>query len=144
MAGMIVVGIDGSVSSVAALRWAAQEARLRDAALLIITAYRFPLAFAGAGAGSSVAAPVEQDEAEQLQRDALTAAEAELVGLDVTTHIAAGEGPGHAVVEAARNAQLLVVGSQGLGGVSGFTLGSVSHYCVAHAPCPVVVVPPPA
>lgn len=141
MGSTIVVGVDGSDSSRAALTWAAHEARLRDAALQVVTAYRFPLAFAGAGAGSDVAAPIEQREAESIQREMLADVGPALEGLDVSRSVAGGEGPGHAVIKAAAEADLLVVGTTGRGGVSGFTIGSVSHYCVSHAPCPVVVVP---
>lgn len=137
----IVVGVDGSDASRSALRWAAGEARLRGASLLVLTAYRFPLAFAGVGADATVAAPDEQEQAERIQRAVLDEAADDLAGLDVATSIEAGEGPGHAIVSAAEDADLLVVGQHGLGGVSGFTLGSVSHYCVGRASCPVVVVP---
>lgn len=141
MVSTIVVGVDGSESSQLALVWAAREARLHNAALQVVTAYRFPLAFSGTGAGASIAAPEEQREAEAIQRQMLDAAAADLDGVEVSLHVAGGEGPGHAVVAAAAQADLLVVGSRGRGGVSGFTVGSVSHYCVSHAPCPVVVVP---
>ena len=125
----IVVGIDGSASSAEALRWAAREARLHDTDITVVTAYRFPMAYAGTGAEVDVAAPDAQREAEALQ------------GLEVSREIAGGQPPGSSLVKAAEGADLLVVGAHGRGGVSGFTIGSVSHYCVGHATCPVVVVP---
>jgi nucleotide-binding universal stress UspA family protein len=137
----IVVGIDGSASSAEALRWAAREARLHDTDITVVTAYRFPAAFAGTGAGSDVAAPDAQREAEALQQSMLDDAADALQGLDVTREIAAGQPPGSSLVKAAEDADLLVVDAHGRGGVSGFTIGSVSHYCVGHAACPVVVVP---
>jgi nucleotide-binding universal stress UspA family protein len=141
MAGTIVVGLDGSDTSTSALRWAARHGREHGAALHIVTAYRYPLAFAGYGADSETAAPHEHERAGQLQQQMLAAAGDELSGLEVTTEIRGGEGPGAALVAAAQQADLLVVGQHGLGGVSGFTIGSVSHYAVSHATCPVVVVP---
>lgn len=60
--GHLLVGIDGSPAADAALAWAAAEARLRDVGLVLITAYRFPLAFAGTGADPALAAPDEQQD----------------------------------------------------------------------------------
>jgi len=57
----------------------------------------------------------------------------------VETSVAEGS-PGRALVEAAKGAELLVVGSRGRGGFAGALFGSVSLHCVSHAPCPVVVV----
>ena len=139
-AATIVVGVDGSPSSLAALAWAGGEARLRDATVEVVIAYRYPLAFAGTRADPSIAAPEAQAHAAKVLSDAIDATPG-LDGVTVTTTIVPGESPGHALVEAAADAALLVVGAQGEGGVTGFTLGSASHYCVGHAHCPVVVVP---
>jgi len=140
MAEVIVVGVDGSASSHEALRWAVADARRRGVALRVVTAYRFPLAFAGSGADPSLAAPDDQQRAEAKIDEALAVA-GDLGDVAVDRRVLAGQAPGHGLVEAAADALLLVVGQRGLGGVSGFTLGSVSHYCVSHAQCPVVVVP---
>ena len=137
----IVVGIDGSASSAAALAWAGRQARLQSTDITVVTAYRYPAAFAGTGAGATVAAPDAQREAEALQQSMLDDAADDLAGVPVTRKIAAGQPPGSALVAAAERADLLVVGAHGLGGVSGFTIGSASHYVVGHATCPVVVVP---
>ena len=137
----IVVGIDGSASSAEALRWAGREAKLHDATITVVTAYRFPVAFSGTGAAPDVAAPDAQSEAQALQQSMLDDAADDLQGVEVTREIAAGQPPGSALVTAAEGADILVVGAHGRGGVSGFTIGSVSHHCVGHATCPVVVVP---
>ena len=61
----------------------------------------------------------------------------------VTTHVGAG-GPASVLVETAHDADLLVIGSRGLGGFRGMLLGSVTQQVIAHAPCPVVVITPDA
>ena len=141
--GHLLVGIDGSPGAEAALAWAAAEARLRGVGLVLVTAYRFPLAFAGTGADPGLAAPDEQRDADSVLSAALRASGDLLDGLAVEQRVIAGEGPGHALVEASREAELLVLGARGRGGISGMTLGSVSHYCVGRAHCPVVTVPVP-
>jgi nucleotide-binding universal stress UspA family protein len=142
MSGHILVGVDGSPGSDAAIAWAVTEARLRGSGLLFLTAYRFPLAFAGTGATPSLAAPDEQREAEQILDAAIRAA-GSLDGLDVERRVVPGEAPGHALVEASEHADLLVLGVRGRGGLSGIALGSVSRHCVGRAHCPVVIVPAP-
>jgi nucleotide-binding universal stress UspA family protein len=84
---------------------------------------------------------------EQLQqsgRAALDAAAAEVVkaGLEASTKLEVGS-PAYALIDAAKGAAMLVVGSRGHGGFMGLLLGSVSSACVHHAHCPIVVVPKP-
>src|SRR5687767_12006427 len=126
MTDRIVVGVDGSPSSQAALAWAGTEARVRNADVEAVIAYRYPLAFAGTRADASIAAPDAQEHAARVLEEAIGAARDDLDGVSVSTTIIPGESPGHALVEAAAAALLLVVGAQGESGVSGFTLGSVS------------------
>ena len=88
----IVVGIDGSPSSAAALRWAAQQASAHDGDITVVTAYRFPLAFVGSGADPAVAAPDAQHEAQTVQQSMIDAAAEQLRGLEVAREIADYEG----------------------------------------------------
>jgi nucleotide-binding universal stress UspA family protein len=137
--GTIVVGVDGSDGSNAALRWAIDEARTRRAPLDAVVAWQYPVLTTLPAYGSMPS--VEQMEA--TAQESLERAIAAAGGADgVTVRELVAEGPaGPALVAAATDADLLVVGSRGHGAFAGMLLGSVSQYAVVHAPCPVVVVP---
>jgi nucleotide-binding universal stress UspA family protein len=133
----IVVGVDGSEQSKTAFRWALEEARLRGATVQAV--YAWAIRFAG-GMGVVVPQPTVEEEAEQGER-MLDAVIAEVGAGDVDVERVAVEGgPARVLVETARGADLLVVGSRGHGGFAGLLLGSVSQQCATHAPCPVVIV----
>jgi nucleotide-binding universal stress UspA family protein len=152
----IVVGVDGSAGSVAALRWALAEAQLRGAPLRLVHAYQvppLPLGDAGLGAAGMAVPSIASEDAVRVR--AASEAEAsgtitatlELVDGEATDRVEirrdAVEGPTAAVlIEAGRGAALLVVGSRGRGGFAGLLLGSVSQQCAQHPPCPVVILPP--
>jgi nucleotide-binding universal stress UspA family protein len=153
--GTIVVGVDGSASSDQALRWALEEARLRGAIVRAIYAWEPPPLEVGSvdlGLGTpglALPAPPSEyleirqaieKEAEQVVPDALGRAGG-AAGAQVEQEIVEGS-PGDVLVDAAKEADLLVVGYHGHGGLSKLLLGSVSQHCVKHAPCPVVVHPP--
>lgn len=150
MAG-IVVGTDGSPSAQRAVRWALGEARLRGAPLTLVHAWLAPLMAALPepwAIGSPTFGPSDEQVYEGLRsaaRSVLDAAVAEArrlePGLDVRGELVEAR-PAEALLEAAGDADLLVVGSRGHGGFAGLLLGSVSSQCAHHAPCPVVVVPP--
>lgn len=139
----VVVGVDGSEGSRAALAFAAQEARLRGARLEVVVAWQYPVLTTMPAFG--VLPPVDEmaSEArqglEQLIRDEGLDADPELEVVPVVA-----QGPAAAaLLDASKDADLLVVGSRGHGGFTGLLLGSVSQACVTHAICPVVVVPRP-
>jgi nucleotide-binding universal stress UspA family protein len=137
---MIVVGIDGSDGASRALRFAAEEATLRSTDLRIVAVWNVPAAYY---AGEAIAAmPIEQFG------DAMrTAAEHQMAEHlsgypDLKTHLMVTEGtPAQVLVEKSERADMLVVGSRGLGGFRGLLLGSVGQQCAQHANCPVVIVP---
>jgi len=134
----IVVGVDGSPQSRQALRWAARQAKLTGASLQVITCWEFPTAMSWL--------PPNPSDFEAIQRDAKRTLEqtvADVLGddpdIDLDLTVVEGQAsPG--LLEAARGASLLVVGSRGHGELTGMLLGSVSERCVTHAPCPVTVV----
>jgi nucleotide-binding universal stress UspA family protein len=136
---LIVVGVDGSEQSKAALRWALDEARLRGASIRVVHAWwAYPALLPGA--------PIIATEWEELREGADEFVEsfvAEVLGEPADVEITAVAVHGTAapaLVEASQAADLLVVGSRGLGGFTGLLLGSVSQQCAHHAPCPLVIV----
>lgn len=132
----IVVGVDGSDSSVEALRWAAQEARHIDAELHIVTAFDIPWTiFISPTYSDDDYARDAQEMLDRTMRLALPEGDDPAV----SSHIVQTR-PGLALVTAAQGAELLVIGSHGHGHLPGMHLGSVANYCVHHAPCPVVVI----
>jgi nucleotide-binding universal stress UspA family protein len=140
----VVVGVDGSEGSGEALRWAAGEARARNAKLHAVLAWESPVQVFGA----VWAIPSEHDmaEYERLARERLDAVldadPALLDGLEVERSAVHGA-PAAVLIEAAAGADELVVGTRGHGGFVGLLLGSVGQQCTHHAPCPVVIVPQP-
>jgi nucleotide-binding universal stress UspA family protein len=156
--GTIVVGVDGSAGSDAALRWALAEARLRGAKLRVVNAYQspqLPLPETGLGAAAGMAVPamftenqekVQQaveTEARNLIAGALQRAGGDAVDGVEIERVAVEGAAARTLIELARGAELLVVGSRGHGGFLGLVLGSVSQQCAQHPPCPVVILPPP-
>ncbi len=147
LVGGIVVGMDGSTGALRALRWAVQEAKLRNVPVRAVTAWEQPAAY-----GSSTAYSLGMDPSAQTQVDLALAERVEATRLkaedvaaphqDVDITYQAIEG--HAVevlLTAAHDADLLVVGSRGHGGFRGALLGSVSQHVVQHARCPVTIIP---
>lgn len=132
----VVVGYDGSEHARTALGVAAEEARRRGARLDVVTAWTAPVVFAG----MEVLPPPRSDYREAAN-ELVQRAVGELP-TDVQAEGIAVEGsPAASLVDAARGAALLVVGSRGRGGFAGLVLGSTSHQVTAHASCPVLVVP---
>lgn len=137
----IVAGVDGSPSSIAALRWAVRQARLTGGIVDAVIAWHFPV---GSGAFGYGYVPLIDgtDFAEIAARtlsesvEAVTATEHPV---NVREHVVKGN-PARVLLDAAAGANLLVVGSRGHGGFAEMLLGSVGQHCVQHASCPVVVV----
>lgn len=145
MSGRIVVGVDGSQSSKAALAWAVGEARLTGAAVEAVIAWHYPVMVGGVPF-----APIGVVESEgygTFAAKVLNDAIAETVAPDGPVKVSSVVSEGSAaqvLLDAAKDADMLVVGSRGHGGFAGALLGSVSQACVHHAQCPVVIIRAPA
>lgn len=140
----IVVGVDGSEGSKRALRWACDAARREDDATVVaIATWTYPVVAASPWmVGYDTPLDLSEPTTEVLN-EAVAAITATGFPPDrIETRVVCGSAAS-TLIDAAKDADLLVVGSRGLGGFAGLLLGSVSHQIAAHAPCPVVVVPPP-
>jgi len=137
----IVVGIDGSEPSKDALRWAVEDARLRGAEVIALHAYEEPMPALDAAPATPLDLPGLVTEFHEGALQFVTEIVDEVVGKAVTVNVApitVEETPAKALLDAARDADLLVVGSHGHG-LSGLLLGSVSLECAQHAACPVLI-----
>jgi nucleotide-binding universal stress UspA family protein len=141
-AGLVIVGVDGSSGSLHALSWAGREARLRGATLEIVVEWTYPIPVA-----LSPVAP-EFPEVSKIKKEAhdfiersIEAVRDDVAGVNIERQVAKGT-PSQVLLERAKDADLLVVGSRGLGGFGGLVLGSVSQQCVLHTTRPAVVAPP--
>ncbi len=135
--GRMVVGIDGSLGSTRALRWTLEEARIRSATVEAVYAWQYP------PVGAFVLGPTEGFEVVANETVDAATEYAEKVAPEVrfTAHTCvSAEVP--ALLEAAKGADLLVVGSKGHGRFHDALLGSVAHQCIRHAKCPVIVARP--
>lgn len=135
---VIVVGVDGSAASIEALQWAARTADNTGAELVAVTTWDYPASY-GMTAGFGDWDPAA--DAQKIADQAIAAAFPEPRPDTVRTVISQGH-PAEILIEASRDAEMLVVGSRGRGGFVGLLLGSVSAYCAEHALCPVVVIRP--
>lgn len=135
----IVVGVDGSKSAHDALRWAVEEAQARGAAIEVVHAW-LPVPLGNPfGLAAIDPAPFEASAGAVLDA-ALDDVDTSGLAEPVTRTLRCG-GASSVILDAAEGADLVVVGSRGLGGFRGLLLGSVGQQVVPHAPCPVVVVP---
>ncbi|BBC30184.1 Universal stress protein/MSMEI_3859 [Streptomyces graminofaciens] len=133
----ITVGLDGSSESRAAAEWAAREAQVRDLALKIVHIWEpVPEPIAQA---PLLVRETHRHWTERIPREAADGIRLRHPGVEVTSEHVAGR-PSEILIEEAKNAELLVLGSRGLSGIGGFMVGSVGLAVVAHAERPVVLV----
>jgi nucleotide-binding universal stress UspA family protein len=135
----IVVGVDGSPGSIAALAWARRESTIRGCTLRLVSAWTYPYLAALPG-------PERPWTPEELRSEARDTAEQALAAIgvaadDPAVQIRVAQGSAsHVLTDASEDADLLVVGARGLGPIRGAVMGSVTLHCLVHAACPVVVV----
>jgi nucleotide-binding universal stress UspA family protein len=138
----IVVGVDGSEHSLRTLEWAMKEAALQHAPLTVLTVHQVAGSF---WTGTPTIYPADQPEAEKARQGAEEAVSqvasrlGDAAPASVTVRAVSGV-PAQEIVNASRDADLMVVGSRGGGGFAGLRMGSVSSQVVHHAACPVAVV----
>lgn len=136
----IVVGVDASEGARRALQWAVDEAKLRDTTVEAMHVWQLPV-FAATPFGEM---PLNTGhfEADALRQfnELIDALETRTPGVKIERTFVTGH-PANQLLEAAKDADLLVVGTRGRGGFTGLLLGSTSQQVSHHAPCPVVIVP---
>ena len=160
----VVVGVDGSHASKTALEWAAKYARMSRHKLVVVrvhepvgdpsaatlgSALAYSPTLSGPEHGQSLTTMARerahtaqqgaQERVEQQLRRMLR--ESDVSGVEVETAVIADRRPSRVLEDYSRYAELMVVGSRGMGGVRGMLLGSVSQHVTQHSACPVVVIP---
>ena len=137
----IVVGMDGSAAAAAAVTWAAGQASTRGAVLRVVNAWLHDGMLDDASVNRTTA------QARDVHLKELEATTSKLIegrtGLKVEYSAPIGD-PGEVLVEEAKDASMLVLGSHGNGKLRNLFVGSVCNACLRHSTCPVVVIPPPA
>jgi nucleotide-binding universal stress UspA family protein len=130
----IVVGVDGSGPSKAALDWAVRQAKLTGAVVEAVIAWHYPAPY---GYPGSV---LDDTDYEKVATEVVTDTIADVGGpVEIKPKVVEGN-PAAVLLAASAGAELLVVGSRGHGGFVEALLGSVSQHCVHHAACPVVII----
>jgi nucleotide-binding universal stress UspA family protein len=139
----IVVGVDGSEASKAALRWGLQEAKVHGATLIALHAYESTFGAPDVSPAPGIDVVGDATQTYEAAVQFVTRIVDEVAGGDSNVRIEAlaveGLAPETVLIDASRDASLLVVGSRGHGELAEVVLGSVSLECVHHAACPVVV-----
>jgi nucleotide-binding universal stress UspA family protein len=130
----IVVGVDGSPYSEAALRWALDEAKARGGSVSALFCWQIPFL--------SIPGAFDREELEQTYKNYVNEIVSKVApspAVPLATVVAEGD-PAESLITAAADAELLVVGTRGRSPFAGLVLGSVSQRCAAASPCPVVLV----
>lgn len=135
-ASVIVVGVDGSPSSLKALEWAARHAQVTSMPVEAIATWQYPSNYGYAMAFESDFDP--SAGARDALDVALTPMKEKYPDVEFRANAVEGE-TRNVLVSRSKTAELLVLGSRGHGELTGMLLGSVSGYCVTHAHCPVLV-----
>lgn len=136
--GRILVGVDGSPGSDAALEWAVEEAFRCSAELVLVHGWSYPYV----GARTGISEPRNEMRLDAMRTLEASARHAKELAPSLRIHpIVCEQGPAKAIIDAAKDADLVVVGTRGHGGFAALVMGSVSRTVLQHSPVPVVVVP---
>jgi nucleotide-binding universal stress UspA family protein len=140
----IVVGVDGSAHSRKALDWAAREAGIRHVVLTVLTVHQAVAGYSGSVVDypGDKALNDKNREAAQQETDEVLRALGDAPRPQSITVLARNGFPTEEILNAAADADMVVVGSRGAGGFKQLLMGSVSSQIAHHAHCPVVVIPP--
>ncbi|RDI34341.1 universal stress protein [Lentzea flaviverrucosa] len=138
----VVVGFDGSPASLAALKWAVEDARRRGCSVDVISAWHVDYGVMIGPVPAEILLALSPQAMKETAQKALDAAVQGIEGVEIRPILVEGD-PRAALTKASEDAELLVVGSRGHSTVVEVVLGSVSSYCVHHASCPVVVIREP-
>jgi nucleotide-binding universal stress UspA family protein len=137
----IVVGIDGSQGSRLALDWAVAEARAHGGQIEAVYAWHGPSPTLYPIGAVALDVGTFGQRAKEILDEVVDSTDVTGLGEPIERIVASGS-PARTLLDVAKGADLLVVGSRGVGGFGGLVPGSVSRHCVRHAPCTVVVVRP--
>lgn len=138
----VVVGVDGSAAARAALEWAVEDARRRGCRVDAVTAWHPDYGFVIGAVSAEVVISMSPEAMRAAAQEGLDKAVEGFEGVEVRPVLVEAD-PRTALVEASKDAELLVVGNRGHSTIVEAILGSVSSYCVHHASCPVVVIRAP-
>lgn len=160
----IVVGVDGSPESGRALRRGVEEGQLRNAEVEAIYVFAprsrtlsDTLISVPYGVGAPMGRAISPDapshhppspndqahkDAQRLLKQFVTEALSDTKGPSPQLRVLAADHPAEALIDESRSADLLVIGTRGLGGFTGMLLGSVAHQCIQHSKCPMLILPP--
>ena len=138
---LVVVGVDGSDGSVAALRWAARYGAATGTPVKAVLVWHYPTTASAPPPGHAPAEVQQEVEGEETDalREAIAKAAPDTAGAQVHGVVRYGH-PAEALIDESGRADLLVVGRRGHGGFLGMHIGSVSQHCVNSSQCPIVVV----
>jgi len=139
--GWIVVGIDGSEPSQAALRWAAAETHRRGVGLQVVICWSYPTLSWGQYQPPLLGVDFEASAREVAETEVEKVLGRGRETLDIQIAVVEGA-PSLRLLDYDQAADMIVVGSRGRGGFAGLLLGSVSQHLAEHARCPVVIIRP--
>lgn len=133
----VVVGVDGSAASKAALDWAVRQATLTGAAVVAVIAWEFPATY---GYPVPVSPDLDfEDIARQIVKEAIAGLGEQGPPAGISYQVVEGNAA-RALLDASAEADLLVIGNRGHGGFVEALLGSTGQYCIHYARCPVVII----